>query len=142
MEYDYIIVGGGSAGCVLANRLSENKDNKVLLLEAGPSDWNIFIHMPMGFLQVLKSTTINWHYETAPEKKLKNRQLNWPRGKVLGGSSSINAAIYIRGASQDYDLEMRPRRSPVRRRQGRNKRESIRHRQDQVHDQEDLRQER
>ncbi|MCK5042372.1 MAG: choline dehydrogenase [Sphingomonadales bacterium] len=104
MEYDYIIVGGGSAGCVLANRLSENKDNKVLLLEAGPSDWNIFIHMPMGFLQVLKSTTINWHYETAPEKKLKNRQLNWPRGKVLGGSSSINAAIYIRGASQDYDL--------------------------------------
>ena len=104
MEYDYVIIGGGSAGCVLANRLSKDINNKVLLLEAGPSDWNIFIHMPMGFLQVLKSKTINWHYETAPEKKLKNRQLNWPRGKVLGGCSSINAAIYIRGAKQDYDL--------------------------------------
>ena len=104
MEYDYIIVGGGSAGCVLANRLSKDRTNNVLLLEAGPSDWNPFIHMPMGFLQVLKSKTINWHYETSPEKKLKGRQLNWPRGKVLGGSSSINAAIYIRGAKNDYDM--------------------------------------
>ena len=104
MEYDYIIVGAGSAGCVLANRLSQDRANNVLLLEAGPNDLNPFIHMPMGFLQVLKSKTVNWHYETAPEKKLKDRQLNWPRGKVLGGSSSINAAIYIRGAKNDYDM--------------------------------------
>ncbi len=101
--YDYIIIGAGSAGCVLANRLSEDPDVKVLLLEAGGRDWHPFIHMPAGLAKLVGRKGINWNYETAPEPQLDNRSLWWPRGKVLGGSSSINAMCYIRGVPGDYD---------------------------------------
>ena len=101
--YDYIIVGAGSAGCVLANRLSEDPANKVLLLEAGPSDWHPFLHMPAGLSKLISQKAVNWDYNTAPEPGLGGRSLWWPRGKVLGGSSSINAMCYIRGHRRDYD---------------------------------------
>lgn len=101
--YDYIIVGAGSAGCVLANRLSEDPANRVLLLEAGPSDWHPFIHMPAGLAKLVGKKGVNWDYSTAPQPELGNRLLWWPRGKVLGGSSSINAMCYIRGNAGDYD---------------------------------------
>ena len=103
MTYDYIIVGAGSAGCVLANRLSENPRRRVLLLEAGPSDWHPFIHMPAGIAKMVGKKGINWDYWTEPEPQLGNRRLWWPRGRVLGGSSSINAMIYMRGTPSDYD---------------------------------------
>ncbi|MEO6264172.1 MAG: GMC family oxidoreductase N-terminal domain-containing protein, partial [Luteimonas sp.] len=101
--YDYIIIGAGSAGCVLANRLSEDHDTKVLLLEAGPRDWHPFIHMPAGLSRLVGKKGVNWDYATAPEPQLDQRTLWWPRGKVLGGSSSINAMCYIRGVAGDYD---------------------------------------
>ncbi len=101
--YDYIIVGAGSAGCVLANRLSEDPAVKVLLLEAGPRDWHPFIHMPAGLAKLVGDKGVNWSYDTAPEPQLNHRRLWWPRGKVLGGSSSINAMCYIRGVAADYD---------------------------------------
>lgn len=101
--YDYIIIGAGSAGCVLANRLSQTPSNKVLLLEAGGKDWNPFIHMPAGVGELLKNTWVNWYFHTAPEPHLNNRALYWPRGKVLGGSSSMNGMVYIRGHHSDYD---------------------------------------
>lgn len=101
--YDYIIVGAGSAGCVLANRLSENPDCRVLLIEAGPRDWNPFIHMPAGLAKLVNSKQLNWNYYTAPEPGLDGRRLWWPRGKVLGGSSAINAMCYVRGVPADYD---------------------------------------
>lgn len=100
--YDYIIVGAGSAGCVLANRLSEDPGVKVLLLEAGGRDTRKEIHMPAAFSKLFK-TPVDWAYYTEPEAQLGNRNLYWPRGKVLGGSSSINAMIYIRGQRNDYD---------------------------------------
>ena len=103
MEYDYIIVGAGSAGCVMANRLSQNPANRVLLLEAGGPDNNPFIHIPAGLAQLSNNTKINWAYETEPQSELNQRRMYWPRGKVLGGSSSINAMIYIRGQREDYD---------------------------------------
>ncbi len=101
--YDFIIIGAGSAGCVLANRLSEDPTVKVLLLEAGPRDWHPFIHMPAGLAKLVGQKGVNWNYDTAPEPHLDNRRLWWPRGKVLGGSSSINAMCYIRGVAGDYD---------------------------------------
>ena len=101
--YDYIIIGAGSAGCVLANRLSEDPAVKVLLLEAGPRDWHPFIHMPAGLAKLVGQKGVNWNYDTAPEPQLNGRRLWWPRGKVLGGSSSINAMCYIRGVDGDYD---------------------------------------
>jgi len=101
--YDYIIIGAGSAGCVLANRLSEDPDTRVLLLEAGPRDWHPFIHMPAGLAKLVGKKGVNWDYDTAPEPQLDNRVLWWPRGKVLGGSSSINAMCYVRGVPRDYD---------------------------------------
>jgi choline dehydrogenase len=101
--YDYIIVGAGSAGCVLANRLSEDASVKVLLLEAGPRDTNPFIHMPAGYVALMRGGWVDWGYHTEPQKNLKNRKLFWPRGKVLGGSSSVNAMVYIRGCHSDYD---------------------------------------
>ena len=101
--HDYIIVGAGAAGCVLANRLSENPDVRVLLLEAGPRDWHPFIHMPAGLARLVGQKGVNWDYDTAPEPQLNQRTLWWPRGKVLGGSSSINAMCYIRGVPADYD---------------------------------------
>jgi choline dehydrogenase len=103
MEYDYIIVGAGSAGCVMANRLSEDPANRVLLLEAGGPDSNPFIHIPAGLAQLSNNTRINWAYETEPQSELNQRKMYWPRGKVLGGSSSINAMIYVRGQREDYD---------------------------------------
>ncbi|MEO8802379.1 MAG: choline dehydrogenase [Rudaea sp.] len=103
MTYDYIIVGAGSAGCVLANRLSENPAKRVLLLEAGPRDWHPLIHMPAGLAKLVNRKGINWDYYTQPEAQLDSRRLWWPRGKVLGGSSSINAMCYIRGDARDYD---------------------------------------
>ena len=102
-EFDYIILGAGSAGCVLANRLSADPNNKVLLVEAGGRDWHPFIHMPAGLAKLIDNDSINWGYETAPEPHLNDRQMYWPRGKVLGGCSSINAMCYARGHRRDYD---------------------------------------
>ncbi len=102
-EYDYIVVGAGSAGCVLANRLSEDPSISVLLLEAGGRDWHPFIHMPAGLAKLVNVRWLNWGYETEPEPELNQRRLYWPRGKVLGGSSSINAMCYARGHRADYD---------------------------------------
>jgi len=101
--FDYIIIGAGSAGCVLANRLSEDPTVKVLLLEAGSRDWHPLIHMPAGLAKLVNRKGVNWDYNTAPEPHLNGRSLWWPRGKVLGGSSSINAMCYIRGVEKDYD---------------------------------------
>jgi choline dehydrogenase len=101
--YDYIIVGAGSAGCVLAHRLSADPAVKVLLLEAGGRDWHPFIHMPAGLAKLVGRKGVNWNYQTEPEPALGNRRLWWPRGKVLGGSSSINAMCYVRGHREDYD---------------------------------------
>ncbi|MCX7556917.1 choline dehydrogenase [Xanthomonadaceae bacterium JHOS43] len=101
--YDYIVIGAGSAGCVLANRLSADPALRVLLLEAGPRDWHPFIHMPAGIAKLVHQRAINWDYWTEPEAALNGRRLWWPRGKVLGGSSSINAMCYLRGHPHDYD---------------------------------------
>jgi len=103
MTYDYVIVGAGSAGCVLADRLSANPAKRVLLLEAGGRDWHPFIHMPAGIAKLASNPRHNWNYNTEPEPHLDGRRLWWPRGKVLGGSSSINAMCYIRGVGADYD---------------------------------------
>jgi choline dehydrogenase len=100
--YDYVIVGAGSAGCVLANRLSEDPDVQVLLLEAGPPDTSQNIHVPLGYLK-LAGTEVDWDYHSAPERECLGRRITLPRGKVLGGSSSINAMVYIRGNHRDYD---------------------------------------
>jgi choline dehydrogenase len=100
--YDYVIVGAGSAGCVLAARLSEDPDVKVLLLESGPPDSKENIHVPLGYLQ-LAATDVDWDYHSAPEAHCDGRRISLPRGRVLGGSSSINAMVYIRGNSRDYD---------------------------------------
>ena len=102
MNYDYIVIGAGTAGCVLANRLSEDSNNRVLLLEAGGPDKQEEIHIPAGFSRLFK-TDVDWQYYTQPEKELNNRRIYWPRGKVIGGSGSINAMIYIRGHAWDYD---------------------------------------
>ncbi|MGO9989482.1 MAG: GMC family oxidoreductase [Steroidobacteraceae bacterium] len=101
--YDYIIVGAGSAGCVLANRLSANGAGRVLLLEAGGKDSSPFIHMPAGLARLVDDARVDWRYYTEPEPELNGRRLYWPRGRVLGGSSSINAMCYTRGHRLDYD---------------------------------------
>ena len=102
-EYDYIILGAGSAGCVLANELSQDANNRVLVLEAGPMDHKLLIHMPAGVHKAFKDPGINWNYESEPESKLDNRNITLPRGKVIGGSSSINSMVYMRGHPKDYD---------------------------------------
>jgi len=103
LEFDYVVVGAGSAGCVLANRLSADGKHSVLLLEAGPKDTNLWIHVPLGYGKLFKEKTVNWMYQTEPEPGLNGRQVFQPRGKVLGGSSSINGLLYVRGQHEDYD---------------------------------------
>jgi choline dehydrogenase len=103
IEFDHVIVGAGSAGCVLANRLSADGKNSVLLLEAGPEDRNPWIHIPLGYGRLFKEKTVNWMYQTEPEPGLNGRSVFQPRGKVLGGSSSINGLLYVRGQHEDYD---------------------------------------
>jgi len=102
-EFDYIIVGAGTAGCVLANRLTEDGKYSVLLLEAGGSDLSIWIQMPIGYGRTFFDKRINWMYDTAPVEALGGRQSYWPRGKVVGGSGSINAMVYVRGQPRDFD---------------------------------------
>ena len=101
--FDYIIVGAGSAGCVLANRLTASGRHRVLLLEAGGRDSNIWIHIPLGYGKLFHNPKVNWLYQSEPEPELNNRQIIQPRGKVLGGSSSINGLLYVRGQHEDYD---------------------------------------
>ncbi len=103
MEFDYIVVGAGSAGCVLANRLSADPGNKVLLLEAGGPDTNPWIHIPVGYFKTMHNPKVDWCYKTEPDEGIAGRQLQWPRGKVLGGSSSLNGLLYVRGQHEDYD---------------------------------------
>ncbi|MGA2054489.1 MAG: choline dehydrogenase [Bradyrhizobium sp.] len=102
-EFDYIIVGAGSAGCVLANRLTADGKYSVLLLEAGPRDTNPWIHIPLGYGRLFKEKAVNWMYQTEPEPGLNGRNVFQPRGKTLGGSSSINGLLYVRGQHEDYD---------------------------------------
>jgi choline dehydrogenase len=101
--FDFIVTGAGSAGAVVAARLSENGRHTVLLLEAGPPDTNPWIHIPLGFARTFIDPTVNWKFESAPQPSLDNRRLYLPRGKVLGGTSSINGMVYIRGNHADYD---------------------------------------
>ena len=102
-EYDYIIVGAGSAGCVLAHRLSEDPDVNVLLLEAGPPDRSLWIDVPVGFSKLMQNPNFNWQFATEPEDNVNGRSIPIPRGKTLGGSSSINGMLYVRGQPLDYD---------------------------------------
>src|ERR1700759_3171336 len=102
-EYDYIIAGAGSAGCVLANRLSADPNNRVLILEAGGRDNWIWFHIPVGYLFAIGNPRSDWMFKTEPVPGLNGRALSYPRGKVIGGSSAINAMIYMRGQAADYD---------------------------------------
>ena len=102
-SFDYIVVGAGSAGCVLANRLSADGRARVLLLEAGPRDSNPWIHVPLGYGKLFNVPAVNWMYQSEPEAELNGRRIYTPRGKVLGGSSSINGLVYIRGQPEDFD---------------------------------------
>lgn len=103
MEFDFVIVGAGSAGCALANRLSADGRHTVALLEAGGPDRSPWIHIPVGYFKTIKDPSLNWMYRTEPDPGLNGRSINWPRGKTLGGSSSINGLLYVRGQPQDYD---------------------------------------
>jgi choline dehydrogenase-like flavoprotein len=103
-DYDYVIVGGGTAGCLLANRLSEDPDVTVALLEAGGKDNYIWVHIPVGYLYCHGNPRVDWGFKTAQEPGLNGRSLNYPRGRVIGGCSSINGMIYMRGQARDYDL--------------------------------------
>lgn len=102
-DFDYVIVGAGSAGCVLANRLSASGLHRVLVLEAGGRDWNPWIHVPLGYGKLFNDRSVNWLYQTEPEAELNGRRISQPRGKVLGGSSSINGLVYVRGQREDFD---------------------------------------
>ena len=103
LEFDYVIVGAGSAGSVLANRLSNDGKSSVLVLEAGGSDQRFWIQTPIGYGKTFYDESVNWKYETEPDPGINDRSSYWPRGKVIGGSSSINAMVYIRGQQQDFD---------------------------------------
>ena len=101
--FDFVIIGAGSAGCVLANRLSEDGRFRVLLLEAGARDWLPWIHLPIGYGKTMFHRQVNWQFHTEPEPELSQRRIYWPRGKVLGGSSSINGLLSIRNHRDDYE---------------------------------------
>ena len=101
--FDYIVVGAGSAGCVLANRLSQSGEYTVCVLEAGPSDYHPFIHIPAGFMKTLVNPKVNWLYQTEPSEWTGGRAITQPRGKTLGGSSSINGLVFNRGQRLDFD---------------------------------------
>ena len=101
--YDYIVTGAGSVGCVVAARLSESGRYRVLLLEAGGEDRYAWIHVPMGYGRLFSNPRVNWMYESEPEPELEGRSMYQPRGKVLGGTSSINGMVYMRGNPADYD---------------------------------------
>lgn len=103
LETDYLVVGAGSAGCAVASRLSEDPGVTVTLLEAGPWDWNPWIHIPVGYFKTMNNPAVDWCYRTEPDPGLNGRQLDWPRGRVMGGSSSLNGLLYVRGQPQDYD---------------------------------------
>ena len=102
-QFDYIVVGAGSSGCVLANRLSADGRHNVLLLEAGPKDNYLWIHIPIGYGKTMFHKAYNWGFYTDPEANMKDRKIYWPRGRGLGGSSSINGLIFVRGQREDYD---------------------------------------
>ena len=101
--FDVVVAGAGSAGCVLATRLTENPAISLCLIEAGGRDRNPWIHIPLGFGRLVPNPKVNWGYETEPEPNLSGRRVSWPRGKVLGGSGSINGLVFLRGAASDYD---------------------------------------
>ncbi len=102
-QFHYVIIGAGSAGCVLANRLSADPSISVLLIEAGGRDWNPWIHIPVGYFKTMHDPKLDWCYRTEPDPGLNDRSIDWPRGKVLGGSSAINGLLYVRGQPRDYD---------------------------------------
>ena len=103
METDYLVIGAGSAGCVVASRLSEDPRAQVTLLEAGPPDRYPWIHIPAGMLKLIRNPRVNWMYASEPEPGTAGRAIHWPRGRVLGGSSSINGMLYVRGNPADFD---------------------------------------
>ena len=104
VEADFVVVGAGSAGCVMATRLSEDPSTRVVLLEAGGEDRNRWIHIPLGYGKTFADASVNWCYQAEPDPGANGRSIFWPRGKVLGGSSSINGMVYIRGQHEDFDL--------------------------------------
>ena len=103
LQFDYVVIGAGSAGCVIAARLSEDPAVTVGLIEAGGRGWNPWIHIPVGYFKTMHNPAVDWRYRTAPDPGLNGRSIEWPRGKVLGGTSALNGLLYIRGQAEDYD---------------------------------------